>query len=98
MADDERGRAVSNPIVPTSESILTQVVNVGVEVFSVVMSFLTCGTLHIYSDLPGGENVGRTSFCQAIASIVGNHDVGDVLAADGTSPSTAGGPSSPRPE
>ena len=43
MADDERGRAVSNPIVPTSESILTQVVNVGVEVFSVVMSFLTCG-------------------------------------------------------
>jgi hypothetical protein len=98
MADDERGRAVSNPIVPTSESILTQVVNVAVEVFSVVMSFLTCGALHIYSDLPGGENVGRTSFSQAIASIVGNHDVGDVLAADGTSPSTAGGSSSPGPE
>jgi hypothetical protein len=98
MADDERGRAVSNPTGSSSESILTQIVNVGVEVFSVLMSFLTCGALHIYSDLPGGEKVGRTSFSQAIASIFGNHDVGDVLAADGTSPSTAGGSSSPRPE
>jgi hypothetical protein len=71
---------------------------VGIEVFSVVMSLLTCGALHIYSDLPGGENVGRTSFSQAIASIFGNHDVGDVLTSDRTSPSTAGGSSSPTTE
>ena len=96
--EHERGRAVRNPTGSSSESIRTQILNVGIEVFSVVMSFLTCGALHIYSDLPGGENVGRTSFSQAIASIVGNHDVGDVLAADGTSPTTAGGSSSPRPE
>ena len=93
--DHERGRS---PTGSSSESIFTQILNVGIEVFSVVMSFLTCGALQIYSDLPGGENVGRTSFSQAIASIFGNHDVGDVLAADGTSPSTADGSSSPRPE
>jgi hypothetical protein len=88
--DHDRGRAVSNPTGSSSERILTQILNVGIEVFSVVTSFLTCGTLHIYSELPGGENVGRTSFSQAIASIFDNHDVADVLAADATSPSTAG--------
>src|SRR5207302_5571392 len=74
----------------SSESIVTQILNVGIEVFSVAMSFLTCGTLHIHSEFPGGENIGRTSFCTAIASIFSNHDVSDAFAADGTSPSTAG--------
>ena len=36
------------------------------------MSFLTFEALHIHSELPGGENVGRTSFSQAIASIFGD--------------------------
>ncbi|HWF29195.1 MAG TPA: hypothetical protein VG327_12575 [Mycobacterium sp.] len=88
--DHERGRAVSNPAGSSGESILTQILNVGIEMFSMAMSFLTCGALHIHSELPGGENVGRTSFSQAIASILGNHDVGEVLAEDGTSPSAAG--------
>jgi hypothetical protein len=88
--DHERASAVSDPTASSSESILTQILNVGIEVFSVVTSFLTCGTLHIYSELSGGENVGRTSFSQAIASIFDNHDVADVLAAEATSPSTAG--------
>ncbi|MFZ1176394.1 MAG: hypothetical protein WAO15_09050 [Mycobacterium sp.] len=48
-----------------------------------VASFLTGGAFHLHSELPGGENVGRTSFSQAITSIFGNPDVGDVLAADG---------------
>jgi hypothetical protein len=96
--DHEPGRIVSNPSGSGSESVLTQILNVGIEVFSVVMSFLTCGALRIHSELPGGENVGRVSFSQAITSILGNHDVGDVLAEDRTSPSTASGSSSPSPE
>ncbi len=79
---------------PSGENILTQILNVGVEVFSVVMSFLTCGTLEIHSDLPGGENVGRTSFSDAIASIFGKQGAGDVLAKGGTSARTAKGSSS----
>jgi hypothetical protein len=59
--------------------------------FSVVMSFLSCGAIQIHSELPGGENVGRTSFSQAVASIFGNDDAGDARTADGTSPETAEG-------
>jgi hypothetical protein len=70
--DHERGGAVGNPTGSSSESIRTQMLNAGIEVFSVVMSFLTCGALQIHSELPGGENVGRTSFSQAIASIFGD--------------------------
>ena len=68
---------MSNPTESSSENALTQILNVGLEVFSVVVSFLTRGALQIHSDLPGGENVGRTSFSRAIASILGNHDVGN---------------------
>jgi len=93
-----RCRVVSNHSGSSSASILTQILNAGVEVFSVAMSFLTCGTLHIHSDLPGGEKVGRAPFSQAITSIFGNHDVGDVPAEDGISPSPASGSSSPGPK
>ncbi|OMC43260.1 hypothetical protein [Mycobacterium sp. IS-1264] len=93
---------MSNPTGSSSENILTQILNVGIEVFSVVASFLTCGALQVHSELPGGENVGRTSFGHAIASIFGNHDVGEALAADGTSPTSAGetpvGSSEPHPD
>lgn len=93
---------MSNPTGSGGESILTQILNVGIEVFSVVVSFLTCGALQVHSELPGGENVGRTSFSHAIASIFGHHDVGDVLPADGTSPTSAGetpvGSSEPQPD
>lgn len=68
---------VSNPTGSSSGSILTQILNVGIEVVSEVVSFLTGGAFHIHSDLPGGENVGRTSCSQAITSIFGNPDVGD---------------------
>ncbi|OBH53620.1 hypothetical protein [Mycobacterium sp. E2479] len=86
--DGEHGRDVSIPTDSGGESIATQAVNVGLEVFSVVMSFLTCGALHIYSDLPGGEKVGRTSFIQAIVSIFRHHD-DDMRTMDGTSPGSA---------
>lgn len=81
---------MSNPTGPSGENVVTQMLNVGIEVVSVAMSFLTCGTFHLHSELPGGENVGRVPFGTAIASIFGNHDAGDVLAEDGTSPSTTG--------
>jgi hypothetical protein len=80
---------VSDPTGSSGETIVTRALNVGIEVFSVVMSFLTCGALHIHSELPGGENVGRTSFSEAIGSIFGNDGAGDVRPADGTSPGTA---------
>ncbi|OMC16970.1 hypothetical protein [Mycobacterium sp. SP-6446] len=93
---------MSNPTGSSSGCILTQILNVGIEVFSVVVSFLTCGALHVHSELPGGENVGRTSFSRAIASIFGNQDAGDVLATDGTSPTSADetpvGSSAPQPD
>ena len=82
---------MSDPTGSTDETVVTRALNVGIEVFSVVMSFLTCGALHIHSELPGGENVGRTSFSEAIASIFGNDGAGDVRPADGTSPGTAEG-------
>lgn len=82
---------MSNPTGPRSESIVTQALNVGLEVFSVVVSFLTRGALHVHSDLPGGEKVGRASFSEAIATIFGNREVGDQPAADGTSPTSADG-------
>jgi hypothetical protein len=88
--NDGRGHYVSNDIGSSGESIVTRMLNVGIEVFSVVMSFLSCGTLHVHSELPGGENVGRTSFSHAIASIFGNHDASEQLAADRTSPSSGG--------
>jgi hypothetical protein len=81
---------VSNPTGSSDETIVTRALNVGIEVFSVVMSFLTCGALHIHSELPGGENVGRTSFREAIASIFGA-DAGDARPADGKSPGTPEG-------
>jgi hypothetical protein len=82
---------VNNPSGSSSESFVTQALNVGIEVFSVVMSFLTRGALQIHSELPGGENVGRTSFSEAIASIFGNDDVSDERSADGASPGTVEG-------
>lgn len=86
---------MSNPTGSSSGNILTQILNVGIEVVSEIISFLTCGALQIHSELPGGENVGRTSFCQAITSIFSNPDVGDVLATDVTSPRSAGRSSNP---
>jgi hypothetical protein len=73
----------------SGENFVTQALNVGIEVFSAVMSFLTFGALQIHSELPGGEKVGRTSFSQAIASIFGNDD--DERTGDGASPGTADG-------
>jgi hypothetical protein len=72
---------VSNPTNSSSRSIRTQIVNAGLEVASVVVSFLSCGKVRMYSDLPGGESVGRTSFCRAIRSIFADPDVGDAPAA-----------------
>jgi hypothetical protein len=82
---------VSNSTGSSSENLLAQALNLGIEMFSVVMSFLSCGAIQIHSELPGGENVGRTSFGQAVASIFGNDDAGDMRTADGTSPETAEG-------
>ncbi len=82
---------MNNPTGPRSESIVTQALNVGLEVFSVVLSFLSRGALQIHSDLPGGEKVGRAPFSEAIATIFGNRDVDDLHAADGTSPGAADG-------
>ncbi len=76
---------VSNPTGSSSGNILTQVLNVGIEVVSEVVSFLSGGAFQLHSELPGGENVGRTSFSQAITSIF-NPGVGEVLVADGGSP------------
>jgi len=96
--DHERGGVVSDPSGSGSETVLTQLVNVGIEVLSAVVSFLSCEAFKIHSELPGGEKVGRTSFSQAITSIFDGHDLAHVPAEDGTSPSTAGGSSRPRPE
>lgn len=82
---------MSSPAGSGGESRLTQALNLGIEVFSAVMSFLSRGAIQIHSELPGGENVGRTSFKQAVASIFGNDDAGDVRPADGASPGTAEG-------
>lgn len=82
---------MSTPTESSGENILSKALNLGLEMFSVVMSFLTCGAVHIHSELPGGENVGRSSFSQAVASIFGNDDAGDVRPADGASPGTAEG-------
>ena len=82
---------MSNSTGSSSENLLAQALNLGIEMFSVVMSFLSCGAIQIHSELPGGENVGRTSFSQAVASIFGNDDAGDARTADGTSPETAEG-------
>lgn len=81
---------MSNPTESSGENLLTQVLNVGIEMFSVVMSFISRGAIQIHSELPGGENVGRTSFSQAVASIFGN-DAGDARPADGTPPGAAEG-------
>lgn len=81
---------MSDQTEASSANILTQILNVGIEVVSQVASLLTGGRVQIHSELPGGENVGRTSFCEAITSIFSDPEGADALGADGTSRSSAG--------